>query len=523
MNELFSALQPIKRRELFEHQVDSIEALRQALREGYRRPILMSPTGSGKTVIALNIIRYALEKRSRRERKHPVAVYFVVPKIDLVGQTARLFKEEGILDVGMLGGGYKQNLDAQVIVTTWQSLMRRKPLEKSDIVLIDEAHSLPEFLRKLMADPDWQDVVFMGLSATPWTKGLGKYFDKLIVGETTQGLIDKGFLSPFRVFAPKSHIKPDLEGVATVAGDYHEGQLSERMQKVELIADAAQTWLASGENRPTICFAVNRAHAMKLEEQFKKVGVKTAYIDMYVEVADRDKIGEQLRDGKVQVVFNVNCLTTGTDWPWVSCLILARPTKSPWTYVQIIGRGLRTFAGKDDCLILDHSDTTVRLGFVTDVYFDELDDGSDKRAKARKKEREEAGEPLPDECLCCGAIKSAKVRKCPACGYEAKPKSDIEFQNGELKEITSGAASKIKADKNTKQLWWSMLLQIAHERGYKQGWAANKYREKFQVWPRGLDDYRIHPNAEVSNWVLSKQIAWAKRREADDAHRRAAA
>ena len=84
-----------------------------------------------------------------------------------------------------------------------------------------------------MQTPEWAKVPFVGLSATPWTKGLGKHYDDLIVATTTAELIDKGFLSPFRVFAP-AH--PDLSGVKVVAGDYHEGQLSEAMSKPVLVA-----------------------------------------------------------------------------------------------------------------------------------------------------------------------------------------------------------------------------------------------------------------------------------------------
>ena len=137
------------------------------------------------------------------------------------------------------------------------------------------------------------------MSATPWTKGLGKHYDDLIVAATTSELIDKGFLSPFRVFAP-AH--PDLSGVKIVAGDYHEGQLSEAMSQPVLVADTVSTWLRLGEDRPTLCFAVDRAHARKLADQFEAAGVPTGYVDANTPADERERIGRRLREGQIKVV-----------------------------------------------------------------------------------------------------------------------------------------------------------------------------------------------------------------------------
>lgn len=504
---LFAAAYEPKK--LRDHQIDSIEALRGSFKSGKRRPLLCCPTGAGKTVIAANIVKCAIIKRGRLEyaARRPVCAYFLVPRIDLLGQTEAAFKSEGIFDVGVLGGGHRRNLDAPVIITTWQSLKNRKPLDKADLVLIDEAHMLPKFVQDWMTDPEWASTPFVGLTATPSTKGLGKFFDDLVIGETTQGLIDKGLLSPFRAFAPKSGLKPRLtpEFVRTTDGDYQEKMLSKEMQRPQLVADAVQTWLEKGENRPTLCFAVDRAHAHKLQGQFAKAGVKTAYIDAYTPVEERAEIGRKLKTGEVQVCVNIMCMTVGVDLPHVSCIVLCRPTKSEALYVQIIGRGLRVSPGKADCLILDHSDTTVRLGFVTDIIFDKLDDGT-KHANSKAKERDE---PLPKECVMCGHVKPAKVHVCPNCGHEPKRQSKIEHEDGELAEVNGKA---IKWDKATKQAWYSQFLFIALEKGFKPGWAANKYREKFGVWPRCLNEIVQIPTQEVRNYITARNIAWSKRR-----------
>ena len=154
---------------------------------------------------------------------------------------------------------------------------------------------------------------------------------------------------------------------------------------------------------------------------------------------DRDDLVQAFRNGDFKVVCNVGVMTTGVDLPFVSALIIARPTKSEMLYVQIVGRGLRTFEGKTDCLILDHSDTTARLGFVTDIIYDELDDG--KRYKAKRRERED-NQPLPKECPSCSYLRPPRIKTCPNCGFTPQPKIGVFTEDGELTEITGRGANK---------------------------------------------------------------------------------
>jgi hypothetical protein len=108
------------------------------------------------------------------------------------------------------------------------------------------------------------------------------------------------------------------------------------------------------------------------------------------------------------------------------------------------------------------------------------------------------------------------MRACPACGFEPTPRSPVEMQDGELEEVR-GKKKKTKeaADHDTKQRWFSGLLYIARERGYKDGWAANKYKARFGCWPRGLSDQSSFPDAAISSWVKASQIRWAKSKGRD--------
>lgn len=301
--------------------------------------MVQAPTGMGKTVLAAHIVRGALDKGNR--------VCFVVPAISLIDQTVRSFHADGIEAVGVMQGIHEMTDSRQPVqVASVQTLMRRRRPDVN-LVIVDEAHRWFDFMGEWMAE--WGAVPFIGLSATPWTKGLGKHYDDLIVAATTEDLIRDGYLSPFRVFAPS---KPDLSGVRTVAGDYHEGDLAEVMNQRALVADLVTTWLQRAEGRPTLAFGVDRAHAKAIQADFQAAGISCGYIDAYTERPEREAIARAFNGGELQVVANVGCLTTGIDWD-VRCIVLARPTKSEILFTQIIGRGLRTAPGKQDCLARD--------------------------------------------------------------------------------------------------------------------------------------------------------------------------
>ena len=492
---------------LHEHQAHAMESLRGALRAGYKRPLLQAPTGAGKTVIASSIIRSALGRGKR--------IVFTVPALELVDQTVRAFAAEGITDIGVMQAQHHMTkAEAPVQIASVQTLARRV-IPKADLVLVDEAHRDFKLFHDWMADDEWLGVPFIGLSATPWTRGLGRLYDRLIVSATTKDLIAKGFLSPFRVFAP-SH--PDLTGVRTVAGDYHEGDLSKAMDKRELVADVVTTWLAKAEGRPTLVFAVDRAHAKSLQESFVAAGINAGYVDALTEVADRRDLAREFREGRMPVICNVGVLTTGVDWD-VRCIVLARPTKSEILYVQILGRGLRTAPGKEDLLVLDHSDTTLRLGFVTDVHHERLSEG--KLGDAYEAKPKEA---LPHECKRCAFVIPLRSKACPNCGAEQQMRqTDVVHREGELVELGEHRQGKEAGKRNLGDDWITKISFIAQVRAYARernksdGWVAHTYKKRYGVWPND-ERVRYAPAArecgmEVRSWITAMNMRFAKAQE----------
>jgi superfamily II DNA or RNA helicase len=469
------------------YQGDAIARIEEAIGRGIRRIMVMAATGAGKTMIASSIVEN-LQNQSR-------PVIFTVPALELIDQTLEKFHAAGVYDVGIIQANHCLTDSSRPIqIASVQTLMRRE-IPPADLVFVDEAHKWFDFYRRWMLDPKWANVPFVGLSATPWTKGLGAYYQELIIAATTQDLIDRGYLSDFKVFAA-AH--PDLSGVHIVAGDYDEGELGIAMNKRPLVADIITTWLQHGIGRPTLCFCVNRAHAEHVQQLFLNAGVNAGYIDCETKAEERRQIRSKFASGEYQVVVNVGVLTTGVDWD-VRCIVLARPTKSEILFVQIIGRGLRTAEGKDYCLILDHSDTTRRLGFVTDIHHEVLNDGRTRVATTN-------GIKLPKECIVCHCLRPAGTNVCPHCGTIAKPVDKVRVTDGELREL----------NRNKKPIFdkadvFGQFKGLALERGYKPGFAWYKFREFFGEDPQGLSHVEPRmPSKTIRNWVLSKHIAFRK-------------
>ena len=469
------------------HQLSTIEALKRSIHSGNKRICIQLPVGAGKTFVAAMIIQGALEKDNR--------VVFTVPALSLIDQTVEAFEESGITDIGVIQAQHpRTRASAMVQVASVHTLVGRdKP--HAQIWIIDEAHVRSKVIQDLMqAQPA---AIFIGLTATPWRKGMAEEYSDLVIGAEMRQLIDDGYLSDYQVYAPSV---PDLSKVGTRAGEYKTDQLTQEMQKGELVADVVQTWLEKGQNLPTLCFSVDRAHARTLQLRFERAGITCGYVDAYTDVLERKFIQGQFERGVIKVVVNIGTLTTGIDWD-VRCIIMARPTKSKMLYVQSLGRGLRTAEGKYHCIILDHAGNTERLGFVDEIHFTRLFSG--------KKEDEEPVakiEALPKKCPSCHFMKPPKTPKCPNCGFKVEaPPSMIEEQAGELKLL------KGKATMADKQKWYSELLYIQRTRLRAKGWVSHTYRDKFSVWPKGLEDVPKRPSPEVVNFVKAKDIAFRKR------------
>ncbi len=487
--------------ELRPYQSAALDALRLSLAGGKRRLMLYSPTGSGKTEMALAMIQAAVRKGKR--------VAFIANRKQLVAQASVRFYGSGV-DHGILQGENTRNVNSPVLIVSIDTAHKRG-LPDVDLIVIDEAHAVAgsRKYRELLFKRNLVPVV--GLSATPFAAGLGKHYDELggplfeglIAAATIRDLIADEFLVDVEVWAPAD---PDLTGVSTRRDafgelDYAENELAEAVDKPQLVGDIAAHWKRLA-GKQTVVFAANIAHSKHIAEAFNAAGVAAEHIDYRHDDEERKAILDRFNAGQTTVLCNASLLAEGWDAPRTACMILARPTKSLTRFIQMAGRVLRPFPGKEKALLLDHSGTVARLGFPTDDLPLELDDGERKATAARKKR-----ERLPAVCPACAFVKPAGVHACPACGFAPERQSDIVTADGELTKIERLR----RPDRHNKQLVYSGLLHIAAKREYRRGWAANQYRALFGVWPRGLADIVSEPSPELRSWLTSRAIAYAKR------------
>lgn len=483
------------------YQSAALDGLRRNIAAGVKSQVLMMATGAGKTSVASVLARGAVDKGNR--------VCFVADSIELVDQALIRFTADGLPCGVIQGDHWLTDYSQPVQIATIQTLRKRWPQMPDDVrprvVVIDECHVLHKAHEQVIRDVVADGGVVIGLSATPFRKGLGKVFDALVVGATTAQLTRDGYLVPARCYAP--HV-PDLKGVKTSGGDWQADALAEYMGDAQIVGDVVDHWRRLGEGRQTICFAANVAHSRHQRDAFLAAGIPAAHVDGYMPQDERDEVIRDFRAGVYQVLCNVAILGKGFDAPEVSCVVLARPTKSLMLHIQMIGRGLRTHDGKADCLILDHAGNVLRNGLPTDPLPTELDDGTLGHSLDRRQRDKQ--NPVDKPCAACGHVSSKHV--CPACGFKPEFRKGVEVRDGELYEITEGGG---KWTPEARQALYAELLGYAQRKGYASGWAWHKCKEHTGAAPKATKSIPAREPSEATRKIIQHlNIKRAKRRAA---------
>jgi len=486
--------------DLYPHQQQAIEDLREGFRQGHKRQILTMPTGAGKTVVAGALATSA--------KQHGKRVLFIVHMRELVLQAVAHFEAIGLRTGILQGENTDYSRDDDVIVASIQTIASRSAPMWIDIVLIDEVHILYRMHVDLMEH--WNALPFIGLSATPLREDLGKHFSNLVRGPSVAWLTENGFLVPVRAFCPGAdHMSKILDGIrcgTTPMGyDFNQKQLGEAMNRPELVGDIVSTWQKRGEDRQTLCFAVNKPHSRAIVDDFLAAGISAAHIEDKTPDKDRRDIIGRFRSGSIKILSSVGVLGIGFDVPDASCLILARPTKSEALDMQQKGRGIRRADGKADCIMLDHAGNVITHGLPIHFEVPDLDDRDRQRNSSRRTQDKMVA------CSNCGAAMERTQLTCPACGIDRPaPQSDVLVIDGQLVEFGSNDTG--EPDEDDRLDCYLQLRWYAKEHGYKSGWVAHKYREKFQTWPpRSWQSYAPEPPSPgLLRWIKSRNIAWAK-------------
>lgn len=485
-------------------QVSAHDALREGIRLGHRRQLVMAPTGAGKAYLGLRVCHEALQKGRR--------ALIVADREALIQQLSETADRYGLANHGIIQADHwRTNPSLPLQIASVQTLASRG-WPKADVIVVDECHSMYSV---------WTEQVMrtraavVGLSATPFSKGLGRIFTRLINATTMAQLVGSGVLVPMRTF---SCTRPDMAGAATDGGEWTKEAAAEC--GMVIIGDVVAEWSKLAAERKTIVFGATIAHCEELARQFNEAGVMAAVYARHTKAEERKALLAEYRkpDSAIRVLISVEALAKGFDVPDVGCVCDCRPLrKSLSTAIQMWGRGLRASpdTGKIDCILLDFSGNIIR--FAADferVYHNglaALDDGE----KLDRTIRRDASEAEPKACPTCGFTPFAG--RCMSCGHEVKNRCDIEHEVGVMREIRIGKTKYAEDDRHL----WEQVATYAREHSLPAkhyGRARNLYRDIAGREPPGtftIDGASVVPiTRAVANKIRSLNIAYARRRAA---------
>ena len=331
-----------------------------ARRAGTKRMVVCLPTGAGKTVIFSHLARLARKQ-----------VLVLAHREELLGQAKDKLERalEGTRVVALERGSERAAGDARVLVASLRSLHEERlarVLEGRDLglVIYDECHHAAaddnlRVLRQLGAFERTWEGTLLGFTATTARgdgKGLDQVFERIVYTKTLPDLVDAGYLAPLLGF--RINTAADLTRITSGGMDFPDEDLAEAVDIEERNALVARSIQELARDRRTIAFCVTVNHARNLSRALNAVGVPAGIVHGAMAAADRAKALAEFRAGRIQVIANVAVLTEGFDDPGVSCIAMARPTRSEGLYTQCVGRGTRLAEGKRDCLILDFVDVS---------------------------------------------------------------------------------------------------------------------------------------------------------------------
>ena len=488
------------------HQELAIEQLRGEMAKGRKRVILAAPCSFGKTKTAISIMLSSLAKGKR--------VVFIADRVKLVQQTLDAADEMGV-DVGVMQADHwRTDYRKPLQIASSQTLTRR--IEKYgtrmfdfDVAIVDECHTVYKAIGELMLK--FGGVVWIGLTATPYSQGLGQFYQSMVVPITTEQLLEQGYLTPVKYYGGQQVDTKGIKARALSTGGYDfdpkaVGNAVDGNKK--LTGSIIANWERYAAGRQTIAFASSIRASKWLVQQFNEAGIPAAHIDGYMDEEERQILFDH--HGKDFLILSCSqLLTVGYDSPPCSALIDVRPTRSLISFIQTAGRIMRTHPGKEDAIYLDHAGNINTHGFPELVVPTELDMG-DKKYNERQLTREKK-EPTISDCPEC--FQKMQGIRCQACGYEIPVTQQIETDNKILQELKKKENKQIT--KEEKGRFLGELQLYGRTRGYKDGWASIKYRERFGVWPNAITADSVQEISESTmGWLKHQQIKWAKRRTA---------
>lgn len=463
------------------YQVQLKDDIRSAFSEGKKAVVLCSPTGSGKTVTFADICSNTI--------KNGMKVLIVVDRKELLEQSQNKLIEYGLKPEIITGGKKFTNYSNNCFVATVQTLKKRK-FPFVNLVVIDEAHK--QIFDDVAKEYVKRGAYVIGATATPIRKGnkmeqLGNIYSELIQSVEISDLISDGFLSPARTFGSVV----DVESVKLKGGDYDAKQLFDEYNKPFLYDGLIDHWSKIAKGKKTIVFNINVEHSIKTRNSFLQRGITCEHVDGTTPKSERERILRDFKNGRFNVLCNVDILTTGYDEPSIECVVVNRRTKSVPLWLQMCGRGSRIFRNKSEFIILDMGGNTIELGHWEKTRSFSLwhkvglsgGVAPQKQCPEAKVQLNENGEffvihrsELKGEDrkkYGCGNFVPASAVVCPDCGF-IFPKSKRKMIESDFVEIGSDQKEfPSHLQKPLKEMNFDELLQVCAIKGYKKTWVLH--------------------------------------------------
>lgn len=428
---------------LHDYQQNLVNKVRQAYIDGYKSPCVVAPCGAGKSIIISEIARLTTINKKR--------VLFLVHRRELIEQITNTFIQNDVnlkfVEFGMV-----------------QTIVRRLgKTEPPDLIITDESHhSLASSYRKIYEYFD--EALRLGFTATPIRLngvGLKDVCDILIQEIDTTWLIENGYLTDFKYYAPKLINETQLR--LNNLSEFTSKSVDNALNNV-IWGDVIKHYKKLANDTQAIVYCHNIEASNKIKKTFLEHDIITEHIDAKTPKLQRDEIIQKFRDKKIKVLTNVDIIGEGFDVPDCSTVILLRPTKSLSLHIQQSMRGMRYKIDKQ-AIIIDHVGNVNRHGLPNSEQVWRLD---------AKKSKKEAVIKIK-QCINCFAVYKSEFTKCSECGFDPPIEHKVSTleveENAELEEITNITLS-FKKPEDCRSV--KDLHQLAKSKGYKPGWAFHQ-------------------------------------------------
>ncbi len=434
-----------------------IDETRDLMSKGVRSILVQSPTGSGKTVLVAHMLRSAASKG--------MGSWFNVHRIELVDQSIRTFEEMEI-EHGVISASYMESIHPLVQICSIGTLANRYgKYKRPRLIIWDECHHLGAASWAKIFN-QFPDAFHIGLTATPERldgKGLGDKFKAMVRGPSVRELIDQGYLSKYKLYAPSN---VSMAGVHTRMGDFVKSDLSVAFDKPSITGDAIREYQSKANGRRAVVFAVSIDHSQHIVSQFQAAGIRAKHVDGETNRDERRQAILDFRSGKLDILSNVDLFGEGFDVPAIEGVIDLAPTLSLGRFLQRAGRMLRPAAGKEFAFYLDHAGNCQRHGMPCEDRTWSLDGREQSRRTTDQKSKS------VKVCPKCFAAQFPGKTACIYCfePFEIQAR-EIEEREGELEEMSPEQLQQLRDLRHQEQAGaqtMDQLIALGKKRGYKR-------------------------------------------------------